>query len=173
MFRPPSLSHDSCVLSRRVGWVGTVFTLVTRAFLCVSGIINMDVVTPMDLDRLIEAMERNDTRGMFNITWYGRQQIHGRIEVSDMKHVMITGVHFRGTDPVAANDAGEATGLFYVDGASTLNLRSLVLDGGRSQKGGAINVVHDSVVNVFDCAFTHNNASNGGDTSLRAGCCQR
>lgn len=126
----------------------------------------MDVATPGDLDHFIEAMERNDTKGTFHVTWYGRQQIRKNVVVSDEKHVTITGVTSNGTDPVAANDAGNTTGLFFVDGESTLILRSLTLDGGRSQAGGAIYVKSGSVVNVLDCAFTNNEASNGGETIL-------
>lgn len=154
--------------ARRVGWVGTLFILLAGAILHVWGTtIHMDVVTPIDLQRFVDAMEGNDTKGTYNVTWYGRQQIHEVIEVSDGKHVTITGVARLGTAPAAANDEGDTTGLFFVHGGSTLILRSIGLDGGSSARGGAVYVKENSEVNVFDSAFTNNNASNGGDMRLR------
>lgn len=57
-------------------------------------------------------------------------------------------------------------GIFSIGSGSTLSLRSLALDSGRSKEGGAIYVGDESVVNVLDCAFTNNDASNGGEPAL-------
>lgn len=140
--------------------------LAAEAVPCASGTVNLDVATPNDLEIFRDALACSETAGVFNVTWYGRKQMGEIIELSDMKNVTITGVAHRGTDPAAANDAGSGTtGLFLVGGGATLSLRSLVLDGGQSEEGGAIsaNASAVNVVNVHDCAFTNNNASNGGD----------
>ena len=153
-----------------LSWSAYSLIQAAEAAPCASGITNLDVATANDLEQFVEALACNETAGVFNVTWYGRQQVDERIDMSDMKDVTITGVALDGIDPAAANDAGSTTGLFVVDGGSTLSLRSLVLDGGQSQEGAAISV-DASVVNAFDCGFTNNNASEGGDTCSGTGCC--
>lgn len=144
-------------------WMADALILAAEAVQCDSGVMAMNVGNSIDLEDFVIAMKCNGT-AVFNVTWSGKNQIIGRIEVSEMKSVTITGVALLDTPPAAANDA--QTGMFFVHGESTLNLCNLMLDGGTSTEGGAISVVETSVVNVFNCTFTNNVATNGGDTSL-------
>ena len=140
------------------------FILATGVAQDAPDIISVDVASSNDLVIFMDNIKKDEKR-VFNVTWYGRQQVGERITVSSGTNVTITGVTLPGADPAVANDAGIATGMFFVHGGSILSLRNLMLDGGDAEDGAAISVVENGVVNVFDCAFTNNIASNGGDTA--------
>ena len=61
-------------------------------------------------------------------------------------------------------DAGSGTGIFSVSDGSTLRLNNLVLERGNAENGGAVGVRSSSSFFAFDCIFSNNNASNGGET---------
>eukprot|EP00904_Undaria_pinnatifida_P007520 jgi/Undpi1/3899/HiC_scaffold_16.g07267.m1 len=117
--------------------------------------------------------------GFFSATLYNSVQIQQRIEVSTRKTVNITGDGFPtisaatldnaldSAESSAVTDVGNSTGIFLVSGGSTLTMKSLILDGGRSEDGGAVVVLSSSSMHVFDCTFKNNNATNtGGDKLL-------
>ena len=140
--------------------------LAAEAAQCGPGVSSIEVATPIDLEVFIDALACNETSGVFDITWYGRQQVGKKIVVSGMKDVVITGVALLNTAPAVANDAGIETGMFVASGGSTLSFRNITFEGGRSKEGAAISVVNASVVNLFDCAFNNNTAAVGGDRSF-------
>ena len=133
-----------------------------------SDIISMDVASSTDLETFIDKVGRDEI-GVFNVNWYGRQQVSERILVSTGTNVTITGVALPDAEPAVANDDGIVSGMFYVYYGSMLSLRNLALDGGVSEEGAAISVTDNGVLNVFDCAFTNNKASNGGEEMLAHG----
>ena len=118
-------------------------------------------------DELACAGERS-----FNITWLASLTIEERIEVSDHKNVTISGAGvlttIRGPLGDDSNTGGivqygSGGGIFSVSDGSTLRLNNLVLDGAKAEKGGAVDVLSSSSLFVFDCTFTTNNASEGGE----------
>ncbi|CAN0453186.1 unnamed protein product, partial [Laminaria digitata] len=60
-------------------------------------------------------------------------------------------------------DAGSTTGIFSVSNASTLTLKNMMLQGGVSDNGAAVDARSFSSVHVVCCAFSNNNATTGGE----------
>lgn len=138
---------------------------------CPSGTIIVNVTSMVDVQNLTDELACAG-EGSFNITWLVSLTIEERIEVSDHKNVTITGagvlttirgplVDDSNTDGIVQYGSGD--GIFSVSDGSTLRLNNLVLDGGQAEKGGAVDVLSSSFLFVFDCTFTSNNASEGGE----------
>ena len=142
---------------------------------CPSVTVAVNIGSTADVQSLTDALACAG-EGVFNITWYSSLAIEERIEVSDNKNVTVTGTSpsfggglADGNDAGVIIDAGSGTGIFSVFHGSTLRLNNLVLEGGNTEHGGAVEVLSSSSLFVFDCLFKNNNASNGGET-LQLGC---
>lgn len=132
---------------------------------CSAGTIAMEVGSAADLHNLANTMNCTGM-GKFDVTWIGSLQLEKRIEVSDNKELTITGSTPLFTVlPEAVIDAGNTTGIISVSKGSTLTLVSLLLKGGNSESGGAVDVSSFSSIYVADCLLTSNNASIGGETT--------
>lgn len=141
---------------------------------CSAGTISMDVATTSDLE-LMRNILNCTGEGIYNITWVGSVPLEETIEVCENKRLTVTGSTSTGststgsasalTDlPSAVIDAGGTTGIFKVCNGSTLSLNHLVLEGGTSEYGAAVDASSFSSVYVADCAFTNNKAASGGET---------
>ncbi|CAN0495476.1 unnamed protein product, partial [Laminaria digitata] len=62
----------------------------------------------------------------------------------------------------AVVNAGGGTGIFAVSGGSNLSLTNLVLEGGNTEYGAAVNLLSSSYLFAYDCTFVNNIASFGG-----------
>lgn len=143
---------------------------------CPAGTVAIDVTSAASAQNLTDVLNCTG-EGSFNITWHTSLTIDDRIDVSDNKNVTITGAGVASTIRGAlADDSnaggiiqdGSGTGIFSVSNRSTLRLNQLVFEGGNAEEGGAVDVRSSSSLFVFDCTFTRNNASNGGETSITA-----
>ena len=156
------------------GWTSS-FISGAELVACPSETVSMDLTTTADIQSLTDAMNCSG-EGFFNATLYNSVQIQQRIEVSDQKTVTITGEGLPtisaatlddaldSAESSAVTDVGNSIGIFLVSGGSTLTVNALVLEGGRSEDGGAVVVLSSSSMHVFDCTFKNNNATTGGDT---------
>lgn len=141
--------------------------------LCPSNIVAVNVTSTADAQNLTDALACTGA-GNFDITWYPSVSIEQTIDVSNEKDVTVTGIGLpiiRGAlyDDIGdytTSDGGRGTGIFKVSNGSTLRLSHLVLEGGNEDNGGAIHLDLDSSLVVFNCAFTNNNASRGGEIPL-------
>ena len=134
--------------------------------------VDLNVTFTADIQKLSEELDCVG-EGIFNVTWYSSLTIDDVIEVSDAKHVTVTGDAL-GDDNAAGPtiDGGRTTGIFSVSDRSTLRLNNMVLQAGNAQNGGAVTVLSSSDLFIFDCTFKRNNASNGGETlPLACGAC--
>ena len=135
---------------------------------CIAGTIAMEVGSAADLQNMAGTMNCTG-KGTFHVTWIGSLQLAERMELSGNKELTITGSTPLSTVlPEAVIDAGKTTGIISVSDGSTLNLVSLVLKGGSSENGGAVDVSSFSSVYVADCFLTSNTASTGGETIYSA-----
>lgn len=140
------------------------FTTVAGAAPCPAGAVSMDVATTAELQAMINTINCTG-EGIFDVTWIGSVPLVQTIEVCEKKQLTVTGSASTPTNlPSATIDAGSTTGIFRVYNGSTLNLNNLLLEGGISSSGAAIDVRVSSSVYVADCAFTNNNATTGGET---------
>ncbi|MEP3108479.1 MAG: hypothetical protein ABJO54_15540 [Hyphomicrobiales bacterium] len=138
---------------------------------CPSATVELHINSTADVQTLTDALSCMG-EGIFSITWHGSLAIDEVIKVSDKKNVTVTGAGsatFRdafGDDDGdgAVIDARTGTSIFSVSNVSTLRLNNLVLAGGKAENGGAVAVFSSSALVVFDCTFTSNIASNGGET---------
>lgn len=131
---------------------------------CPPDTFSMDVATTSDLQTLIQTINCTG-KGIFNVTWIDTVPLVETIEVLEGKQLTVTGTTSALADyTTAVIDAGKTTGVFTVYDGSTLNLNTLVLEGGASKNGAAIDARSSSSVNVTDCVFANNMASNGGET---------
>lgn len=143
---------------------------------CASYTVVVDVTSTADVHNLTEALACTGG-GAFDITWYPSVAITQRIEVSNKKNVTVTGNGFptiRGLLPnndeadaivPAGSGTGTGTGIFSVSNGSILHLNGLALEGGNAENGGAVDVLSSSSLFVFDCTFSDNNATNGGEAT--------
>lgn len=138
---------------------------------CPAGTTSMDVATTAELELMINTINCTG-EGVFDVTWIGSVPVVQIIEVCEKKQLAVTGSTLTLTTaaptdtdlPSAVIDAGSTTGIFRVCNGSTLTLNNLILDGGISTNGAAIDARASSAVYVTDCAFTNNNATTGGET---------
>lgn len=114
---------------------------------------------------------------MFSVTWFGTVPVAKTIEVTGGSHLSVAQASRDSSDAtefdideVAVIDGGNSNGIFHVSDRSTLTLVKLELKGGNSHQGGAVAAISSSfrdvdtnIVNVIDCVFTANNATNGGE----------
>lgn len=142
-------------------------TSVAGAAPCPAGTTSMDVATTAELEVMMNTINCTG-EGVFDVTWIGSVPLVQIIEVCEKKQLTVTGPTSTPTDlPSAVIDAGSTTGttgIFRVCNGSTLSLNNLLLDGGISTNGAAIDARSSSAVYVADCAFTNNNATTGGET---------
>lgn len=151
------------VLAVMTAIVALSFMPPTASAPCSAGTIAMDVVSAADLQNMANTINCTG-EGTFDVTWIGSLQLEQRIELSDNKELTITGSSLLSTVlPEAVIDARNTTGIISVSDGSTLNLVNLVLKGGNSEKGGAVDVRSSSALYVTDCFITSNNASRGGE----------
>ena len=131
---------------------------------CPAGTISMNVATISELQTLMTAIKCTG-EGVFNVTWIGRVPLVEAIDLRDGKNLTVTGSISALADfSSAVIDAGGATGIFTVYNESMLSLNSLVLQGGSSTNGTAVDARLSSSVIVHDCVFTNFVATNGGET---------
>lgn len=131
---------------------------------CQPGTVTLDVATAAELQNMIAAIKCTG-EGTFNVFAYGGLQLAQRIEVSNQKNVTVTGFRYDSTTiPRAGIYAESGSGLFLVSNGSALILNGLMLEGGTSEYGGAVDVHSSSYLGVVGCSFNGNNASRGGDT---------
>lgn len=160
-----------------VVWLAISFMARAETAPCPLRTVVINVTSSADVLHLTDAIECTGDR-VFDITWYNSLDIEQKIKVSDQKSVMVTG---SGSPTIRAGlkddddytganiGLGSATGVFSVHNESTLILKQLVLDGGYSEDEGAVAVTSSSSLHVYDCAFTSNNASTGGETKVKLG----
>lgn len=144
---------------------------------CPVGTVDINVRYPADVHNLADAFNCTG-QGAFNVTWYSNLTLVNSINVADMKQVTVTG---SGSPTISGglgddNDDGSiddprtGTQIFSVSNGSSLRLSHLVLEGGQAEHGGAIEVSSSSSLFVFDCSFSNNNASRGGETRYVTQC---
>lgn len=140
---------------------------------CPSNTVLVDVYSTADVQILTDELACTG-EGFFNITWHQSLSVEKNIKVSGNKNVTITGTDFRSSirGAFADDNAGSVvnygggTGIFSVSNGSSLRLNYLVLEGGRAENGGAVDVISNSSLYLFGCNFTDNRASIGGETLL-------
>lgn len=134
---------------------------------CPTGLVAVNVTSSADIENLTDVISCTG-QGDFNVTWYSSLTLGQSISVHGLKNVTITGVAFPTIHGGLGDDndggAGGGTGIFSVSDRSTLSLNKMVLAGGKSENGAAVNLVSHSSLFVYDCNFTAHNASNGGET---------
>jgi len=156
-------------------WLTMWFMSRGESASCPSGTAAVNIASTADLQILTDLLAC-EGEGQFNITWYASLAIEERIEVSNKKNVTVTGTTFRSFDGGLGDDNGagviidarRGTGIFSVSNGSTLHLNNLVLEGGNTENGGAVDVFSSSSLFVFGCIFRNNNASNGGENPILA-----
>ena len=152
-----------CVIAMKLA---LLFSLLPGAEpgVCPPGTVSMNVATTSELQTLMTTMNCTG-EGVFNVTWIGRVPLVEAIDLRDGKNLTVTGSISALADfSSAVIDAGRATGIFTVRDRSALSLNSLVLEGGASTNGAAVDARSSSSVIVNDCVFTNNIANNGGET---------
>ena len=131
---------------------------------CPAGTMSMNVSTRSELQSLMTTINCTG-EGVFNVTWMGHVSLVEAIEIREEKKLIVTGSASELNDfSNAVIDARGGTGMFNVYKESTLSLNRLVLQGGSSTNGSAVDARSSSSVIVDDCFFTNNNATNGGET---------
>ncbi|CAM9418710.1 unnamed protein product, partial [Laminaria digitata] len=126
-----------------------------------SSTVAVNITSTTDVQNLTDALDCTG-EGSFDITWYPSVTIVQRIEVSNKKSVTVTGIDLPSIRGKLADDNGAdaiadaAAGLFSVTNGSTLSLNNLVLEGGKSEYGGAVEVHSSSSLFVFGCSFANN-----------------
>ncbi|MEP5375857.1 MAG: hypothetical protein ABJQ14_08715, partial [Hyphomicrobiales bacterium] len=141
----------------------TCFMSGAQSAPCHPFVVDLNVTFTADIQKLSDALACAG-EGIFNIKWYSSLAIDEMIEVSDGKHVTVTGDALGDDNAVGPTiDAGSSTGIFSVSDRSTLRLNNMVLREGNAEKGGAVAVRSSSDLFVFGCTFTRNNASKGGE----------
>lgn len=157
------VSASVAVLAAKLG-LFLSFTLVAGAAPCPAGTVSMEVATTAELQTMITAINCTG-EGMFDVTWIGSVPLLQTIEVCGKKQLTVTGSTSTPLNlPSAAIDAGSTTGIFIVCNGSTLSLNNVLLEGGISSSGAAIDARVSSSVYLTDCGFTNNNATTGGET---------
>ena len=150
------------------------FTSGAAASPCPAATVAIDVTSTAMVQNLTDVLACSG-EGSFSITWHASLTIENTIKVSDNKNVTITGVGSAGiirgalsgdVDDDSIMQNRSRTGMFSVSNRSTLRLNHLVFDGGHAEKGGAVDVLSSSSLFVFDCTFTRNKASKGGEAKL-------
>ena len=109
---------------------------------------------------LASALDCSD--GTFTVTWVGSLAIPQTLTVTDGTSLTIIG-----EDAGSALDGRGVTGpLIFVDGSSSaLTLRNLGVKRGSGFYGGAISALTSAAVNIVNCTFSENDASqSGGET---------
>lgn len=140
-----------------------LFTAGAMPAPCSGGTVALTVTTPAELQSMLSVMNCTG-KGTFDVVWTGTVPLLQVIEVSQTKQLTVTGSSGALADPLSdVMDAGRATGIFRVSNGSTLILNSMVLDGGTSLEGAAIDARDHSFVRVVGCTFTNNNATDGGE----------
>ena len=106
---------------------------------------------------LASALDCSD--GTFTITWVGSLAIPQTLAVTDG-----TSLTINGEGAGSALDGRGVTGpLIFVDGSSSaLTLRNLGVKRGSGTVGGAISALTSASVNIVNCTFSENYASQGG-----------
>lgn len=133
---------------------------------CSAGTIAMEVGSATELGIMTNAINCTG-EGTFDVTWKGRLQLLQTIELSDNKNLTVTGSSSSlDVLPSDVIDAPDASGIFSVSGGSTLSLKHLVLFGGTSEVGGAVEARSSSSVHLVGCSFISNNASIGGGSRM-------
>lgn len=134
---------------------------------CASGVTAINVTTRDDAQNLSDALECTGGGGVFDVTWYGNVTVSQTIAVRDGSTVTVSGATSP-PDGAAVVDGAEEARLFFVNGASTLNLHNLVLQGGwHNANGSAVYAEAQSTVKMFNCEFTDNTAHHeGGDENV-------
>ena len=131
---------------------------------CPAGTMSIDVATTSELQTLMKTINCTG-EGVFNVTWIGRVSLLETIEVRQNKRLTVTGSTSALADfSTAVIDAGRTTGMFTVYDGSSLILNRLLLEGGTSANGAAVDARSSSSVSVDDCVFTNNVATKGGET---------
>lgn len=133
---------------------------------CPGGTVAMTVSTPAELQIMTTTMNCTGD-GTFDVTWTGTVPVTKVVEVSRQKQLTVTGSsQALGDSSSDVMDAGNSTGIFVVSNGSTLILNYMVLEGGISPAGAAIDARDYSSVRVLGCAFTNNDATTGGEINL-------
>lgn len=159
-----------CMLAMVLVGLTISFLSGAESAACPIGTVAMNVASAADIEILTDILNCT-VRGDFDVTWHSNQTLAQRIEVSNMKNVTVTGsgnhtIHGGlgdDNDGGAVIHAGGGTGIFSVSDGSKLTLTNVVLAGGNASRGGAVELVSDSSLFVYDCSFTSNYASDGGE----------
>ena len=122
---------------------------------CSTRVETMVVRNPSDAEKLTEAL-LCDGRGTFFVDWHGGLFLSRTVSVSNGSTLNVTGLS---KDAGAFMNADGTGRLFEVDLASTLSLQDMTFTGGN----GALSVSGGSYVEVIDCSWNNNIASNGGE----------
>lgn len=141
---------------------------------CPAETISMNVTTTGELGLMMTSINCTG-QGKFDITWIASLSLVQTIELSNKKQVTVTGPSSAGATRDSSSldptdiwdnviDAGGATGMFRVSNGSTLTLNNLVLEGGTSAAGAAIDARSSSSVYVDGCIFRNSKAIAGGET---------
>ena len=152
------------------------FVQGAEAVPCPFGTVSFNVTTTDDVNNLADLLDCSG-QGVFNITWYASLRTRQSIEVSNQKNVTINGSEFPTIrsgkyikdDTGASIDLGRTANIFSVVNGSTLSLNKVVLEGGYSEEGGAVDVRSSSYLYVVNCGFTNNSAVNGGEAVFDQG----
>lgn len=137
---------------------------------CPASVTQISVSSPDDVQALRDALYCTGS-GTFEVNWSGTVAVEQVIEVTGGSHLVVVQDPTDDLDDVAVIDGGNSSGIFHVSGRSMLTLVNLVLRGGRSDRGGAIEVDSSSSLDVdvnrvtaLDCVFMSNYASRGGES---------
>lgn len=134
---------------------------------CPPDTVTVDAISSTGAKDLTDALNCTGP-GVVHVAVHGRLQIEQRIEISDQKNVVIKGSADNALDSMidaysyAEIDAGHKSGIFLVSNGSTLSISQLILKGGYSQNGGAVDVISSSFLYVVNSTFMNNRASSAG-----------
>lgn len=157
-----------CLL--KMGFIGltTLFLPAAVSTPCPSGAVFLNVTSAADVEYLTDRLNCTG-EAAFDIMWFANLTLGRTLEISN-KNLTIAGSGFhaiRGApgdhDAGDSVNSGRAAGMFILSNGSNLHLTSLVLEGGNSERGGAVELLPNSSLSAYDCVFAGNNATTGGE----------
>lgn len=129
-------------------------TAVQAAGYCTDKVLNVVVSAPADADGLAESLTCTGSARV-TVEWHGRVKLNRTVNIGNGSSLIITG------SKEAIIDGDGAVPLLTASDGATLELRTLSLENGQADQGGAL-FANGSFITIDDCNFSGNNGTQGG-----------